>query len=360
MLPPQETDTVVPPEVLMEFTGQPDAAVEALSGGLINHSFKVSLPGRPPLFVQQINSEVFERPEDVQENYMRIWEYAETEFTGLRLPAPVFCGVMTTLFVDEREQYWRAFEFIPDTIMRKVADSPAQAGDVARAFAAFTAAFTEMDSTILKPVIPRFHDLGWRYEQLDLVMQGENYEQMARALPLVKSLQARAHYRHFYDEIRSSPAFRQRVMHHDAKISNVLFSRENDAVVCPVDFDTVMPGYFFSDLGDMIRTMVCPADENSKDQHDIIIRKDYYEAVLDGYLSVLGKEFTGGETRYIHYAGLLMTYMQALRFLTDYIGGEKYYRTSYPGQNLDRARNQLLLLERLEEFLQKHFNFRND
>ena len=141
----------------------------------------------------------------------------------------------------------------------------------------------------------------------------------------------------------------------DAKISNVLFSNKNGRVVCLVDFDTVMPGYFFSDLGDMIRSMVCREDENSTNFDNILIRKEFYDAILSGYLSVMEKQLTAAEKKYIHYSGLLIIYMQALRFLTDYLIGDIYYKTEYDEQNFNRSKNQLLLLQKLELFLAEYY-----
>ena len=155
-----------------------------------------------------------------------------------------------------------------------------------------------------------------------------------------------------------SEEFEKRVMHHDAKISNILFSEETGQVICPVDFDTCMPGYFFSDLGDMIRSMACSEGENNTNYSEINIRKDFYEAILDGYMEVMQELLTDAEKKHIHYSGLLMIYMQALRFITDYLNGDLYYRTDYPEQNFDRAMNQLTLLQRLEEFLQTEYDFK--
>jgi Ser/Thr protein kinase RdoA (MazF antagonist) len=149
-------------------------------------------------------------------------------------------------------------------------------------------------------------------------------------------------------------------MHHDAKIANVLFSNKTGKVICAVDFDTVMPGYFFSDLGDMIRSMVCSEDENSLHFNKIKIRKVFYEAIVSGYLMKMGKQLTDAEKKHIHYAGLLMIYMQAFRFLTDYLNGDVYYKINYPEHNFERAKNQLTLLQRLEDFLAVHYHLKKN
>ncbi len=359
----------IPQEVLTAFInydpGLPDHSagkitVETVGGGLINQSYKISCQLKPDFLLQQVNKKVFARPEQVQENYVNIWEYAEFEFTGLRLPSPKHCGKRSTLFVDGNENYWRAFEFIDDARMFSIAEKPAQAKATAKAFAKFTSAFEEFNVQMLKNVIPGFHDLSLRYRQFEDATKGEAYERMAKAQPLIEELKKREKYKHFYEIIIESDEFPQRVMHHDAKISNVLFNNKTGKVICPVDFDTVMPGYFFSDLGDMIRSMACCEEENSTNFNSICIRKEFYEAIITGYLDVMDKQLTGSEKKYIHYSGLLMIYMQALRFLSDYLNGDIYYRINYPEQNFDRAKNQLILLQKLEEFLHKHYTFKND
>ena len=147
-------------------------------------------------------------------------------------------------------------------------------------------------------------------------------------------------------------------MHHDAKLSNILFDQNTRKVVCPVDLDTTQAGYFFSDLGDMIRSMACSQSENCIDFSSIYIKSGFYEAIIDVYMAAIKDEFTEEEGKNIHYAGLLMIYMQALRYMTDYLNGDIYYRITYSEQNFDRAKNQLTLLQRLEEFLREKFSFK--
>jgi len=364
----------VPREVLNAFTSyEPDLPehpagkiiVEQIGNGLINHSYKVCCELKPDFFLQRINTNVFQHPEDLQENYISIWQYAEfvrkdsgRALTGFRMPSPVYYSRKATLFVDKNENYWRAFEFIGDSKMVYAAEKATQAKATARAFAKFTAAYDDFNVHLLKEVIPGFHDLGLRYRQFEASLNTELYERMSRSLLLVQDLKSRERYRHFYDIITDSGEFPKRVMHHDAKIGNILFHEQTGKVICPVDYDTVMPGYFFSDLGDMIRSMAGSCDENSKQPDKIRIHKDFYEAVITGYTDVLGAQFTAAEKKYLHSAGLLMIYMQALRFITDYLNGDSYYKTEYPEQNFDRTINQLALLKKLEEFLAEHYRFK--
>ena len=145
-----------------------------------------------------------------------------------------------------------------------------------------------------------------------------------------------------FNAIKQDPEFKIRVTHHDTKISNVLLD-ENEKGICVIDLDTVMPGYFFSDLGDMFRTYLAAASEEEQDLSKIVIRGDFYNAIVKGYLSFMGPELTAKEKDHFDYAGGFMIYMQALRFLTDYLNDDKYYGQSYEGHNLLRAQNQIAL-----------------
>ena len=233
---------------------------EPLSGGLINHTYRVMKEHEPVFLLQQINTTVFPAPQDVQGNYMHIWKYAKAIAPVFRLPAPVLTKDQQLLFQDSASQYWRAFEYLRDTQAFPVAETPAQAAETAVTFAGFTAAFSNMDVTVLKAVIPGFHDLAWRYRQFSDALTCGNKVRKDKAAPMISALLSRERYVHFFETVRSSDAYPLRVMHHDAKIANILFDNKNGQVVCPVDYDTVMPGYFFSDLGDMIRSMALCAD----------------------------------------------------------------------------------------------------
>ena len=332
--------------------------IEPLSGGLINHSYKVSSATKAPFLLQEINQHVFKKPEKLQQNYINIWQFAEFEFTDIVLPAPLYHDRSKTLYLDKNHKYWRAFEFMDDTKTHKVPATASQAKSTAKAFAKLTAAFDDYNLNELNIVIPDFHNLSFRYDQFLDALDGENYERMAKALPMIEEIKQRERYKHFYEVITSSGEFPQRLFHHDAKISNVLFRKSNGRVLCVVDLDTAMPGYYFSDLGDMVRSMACNLDETSTEFEKLTIRKDYYRAIVDGYLEIMTKFFTASEKKYIHYSGLIMIYMQAIRFLADYLNGDVYYKTTYTEQNYDRAKNQLTLLKRLEEFLRAEHDYK--
>jgi Ser/Thr protein kinase RdoA (MazF antagonist) len=174
---------------------------------------------------------------------------------------------------------------------------------------------------------------------------------LMRATHVIAELRQRKYLVDFYASIKNNPEYPVRLMHHDCKIGNILFDVDTREVICPIDLDTIMPGKYFSDLGDMIRTMACTVDENSREWENIDVKPEFYNAIVEGYLQGIGTELTAAEKENIHKSGLLMTYMQTLRFVTDFLQGDVYYRTTYPEQNLNRALNQLVLLEKLEDYL---------
>jgi Ser/Thr protein kinase RdoA (MazF antagonist) len=149
-----------------------------------------------------------------------------------------------------------------------------------------------------------------------------------------------------YGYIKSNPEFKLRVTHHDTKISNVLFDADGKGL-CVIDLDTVMPGYFISDVGDMMRTYLSPVSEEENEFGKIEVRDDFYKAIVQGYYNEMKDELTETEKKYFFYAGTFMIYMQALRFLTDYLNDDIYYGAKYPRHNFVRAKNQVVLLEQL-------------
>jgi Ser/Thr protein kinase RdoA (MazF antagonist) len=337
-----------------EFTAEP------VTDGLINQSFKITDQNKGHSFLlQQINHHIFQQPELVQRNYEKIWRYLAKAHIDYRLPEPQKFAGDSTLYCDSNNNYWRVFEFIEGTKTITSPENPAQTEAVAAIFGRLTACLADFDVTELAVTIPHFHNLSFRYAQFKQSLKTKDFLRLKNAAELIKALQKRERYTSLYEVFIESSEFPLRVMHHDAKIGNVLFDNNSGHPVCPVDFDTTMPGYYFSDLGDMIRSMAASADESSTDFTSLAIRKDYYEAVINGYTKWMGNLLTDAEKKYIHHAGLLIIYMQALRFITDYLNGDTYYKTIYPEQNFDRAANQLQLLQSLEVFLQEVYAYKS-
>jgi Ser/Thr protein kinase RdoA (MazF antagonist) len=331
------------------------AEVSSISNGLINSTYKISEKEKA-IVLQKLNSSVFKNPGDIVHNYAKIYDHLKTGHE-YGIPAPVKTIDRNNFFTDPEMNCWRATEFFPATYTPETPNEAREAFEAALCFGNFTRALSALHVEDLKVIIPQFHDLELKYKQFIESLEKSSAERKEKANHEIDQLQNKKKLVDFYTNLKTDHHYKLRVMHHDAKLSNILFDNKNGKVVCPVDLDTTQPGYFFSDIGDMIRSMACTLSENSIDFFFINIRPDFYKAIIDGYMAAMKDEFTETEKKNIHYAGLLMIYMQALRYLADYLNGDIYYRITYPEQNFDRAKNQLILLQRLEEFLNKEFNF---
>lgn len=316
--------------------------------GLINHTWRIECNNKAYI-LQRINHHVFRHPEAIAANLTTIGCYLQQHHPDYLFthPVPTADG-NSTLVEDEVHGYFRLFPFVPGSHTIDVVKTTQQAREAAAQFGRFTRLLSGMDVRQLKITLPDFHNLDLRYRQFEQAEARASEKRKTQSKDLIEYLRSQHDVVNTYRTIINNPAFPVRVIHHDTKISNILFN-DADKGMCVIDLDTVMPGYFISDLGDMIRTYLSPVSEEETDLSAIIIREDYFHAIRDGYLSEMGEVLTAEESGYFVYAGKFMIYMQALRFLTDYLNNDIYYGQRYEGHNLNRAANQATLLQKLTE-----------
>jgi len=338
--------------------GNGNIVIEAISSGLIHRTFKVQFDSYPYAIVLQcINQRTFSLPENIVQNYVMISGYLENGEAGVKIPALVPTLQHKYFWVDIEDNFWRATRYVQNSYTLPVALNTQEAYRAARCYAEFTQALSGLNSSNLYLIIPEFHNLQLRYQQFEDAISKAGIMRLLRSTHVISELRQRRNLVKFFNGLGNETDYPTRVMHHDCKISNILFDKNTHEVIGPVDLDTVMPGKFFSDLGDMIRSMVCGVDENSTAWEEISVREEFYEAILTGYLEGIGNSLTPKEKENIHYSGLAMIYMQSLRFVTDFLNNDIYYTISYPEQNLNRALNQFILLGQLEAFLYKKYQF---
>jgi Ser/Thr protein kinase RdoA (MazF antagonist) len=319
--------------------------VQPFGSGLINHTWTISTPdGRPCYILQKINTAVFKQPEAIARNISNLGSYLKQHSPGY-----LFAGALPTtsgdyIYIDDRQQHFRLFPFIPGSHSLDMLHTPNQAFEAARQFARFTNLLRGFDTNLLQITIPQFHDLSLRYQQFSAALANGNPHRIQAASELISYLQQQQYLVQTFEHIKKDPGFKLRVIHHDTKISNVLFD-DHQKGLCVIDLDTVMPGYFISDVGDMMRTYLSPASEEEKDFQQITVRDDFFTAIAHGYLGELNNELTPAEKQHFVYAGQFMIYMQALRFLTDHLNDDVYYGARYEGHNFIRAQNQVVLLQ---------------
>ena len=325
-----------------------DVSVILVGTGLINHTWKVET-GAGNYILQRINHKVFRDPWAISHNISFIDNYLSEHAPGYKFVSPIktIDGKSLSFQVSNGGCY-RMMPFVEDSHTIDVANNPSQAFEAAKQFGKFSNLLRGLSTDELKITLPSFHDLELRYQQFKDALQKGNQQRITQATELIREIEANSDILTTYHHFINNPLARKRVTHHDTKISNVLFDKE-DKGICVIDLDTLMPGYFISDAGDMLRTYLCPVSEEEKDYSKIEIRQDYYTAVAEGYLSEMKDELSSFELKHFLFSGWFLTYMQAIRFLTDYILDDIYYGSKYEGHNLIRAGNQMALLGKLKE-----------
>jgi Ser/Thr protein kinase RdoA (MazF antagonist) len=330
--------------VLSAYNLPPDTTVIPHGTGLINRTWLLQA-GKVKYILQRINEQVFPFPQYIAENIEKIGGYLAIHYPGITFPRPIPDKHGTPLVTTGPDAWFRLYPFIEGSHTIDVVTHPEQAFEAARQFGAFTRKLAGFPAQQLHETLPHFHNLTQRYHAWQAALTSARADRLQKAAPLLDYLGSRAHLVERYQQILTDPDFRLRVTHHDTKISNVLFDKTGNGI-CVIDLDTVMPGHFISDLGDMFRTYLSPVTEEEKDISLIDVRLDYFEAIVRGYMEEMADVLTPGEKDAFVYAGEFMLYMQALRFITDYLLGDKYYGSRYEGHNYVRALNQATLLQR--------------
>lgn len=322
-------------------------SVEKFGSGLINNTWKVTTAGQDYI-LQRVNDGVFKEPAAIAHNISLIAEHLKKHHPEYRFIAPVISNEGEEMIYRKNEGFYRMFPFVVGSHSKDVVDTPEQAFEAATQFGRFTRLLSDIDTAELKITIPHFHDLSLRYQQFITAIEDGNKKRIKEASELIQSLKSFGCIVKEFETIKNNKEFKIRVTHHDTKISNVLFDANGNGL-CVIDLDTVMPGYFISDVGDMMRTYLSSTSEEISDFSKIEVRDAFYKAIVRGYYNEMKNELTGIEKKYFFYSGKFMIYMQALRFLTDFLNDDAYYGVVYPEQNFVRARNQFVLLQKMVE-----------
>lgn len=333
------------PEDLLELFGLSPAEYKtiAFGSGLINHTWKVCGPKN--YILQQINTHIFKQPEAIAQNIDLLESYLTETRPGYLFVAPVKTLSGQSMVKSSAGKYYRLFPFVEGSVTLTEINDPLQAFEAAQQFGKFTNLLKDFNAGQLNYTLPQFHDLQLRYQQFTDALAKGTEETLNKAEDAINAIHKHHNILLTYQQLIEQQLLPLRVIHHDTKISNILFDK-NGKGLCVIDLDTVMPGYFISDVGDMMRTYLSPANEEEKDLGKIEINPDCFYAIYKGYSGAMAGTLTDAEKKYFTYAGKYIIYMQALRFLTDFINGDIYYHTTYPQQNLVRAQNQLTLLDR--------------
>ena len=317
--------------------------IKPFGSGLINSTWKISGTNNAYI-LQRINKQVFKRPGDIADNLVKLGAYLQQNQPDYLFPAPLQ-AVNGSYLIETEGEYYRLTPFIRDSHTVNFAANSGQVYEAAKQFGKFTRLLNGFDTSQLKYTLPDFHNLSLRAAQFKTALIMAPNERKELAAAEIIRIEANMDIAEIYQQLVKKGQIPLRVIHHDTKINNVLFD-EDDKGLCVIDLDTVMPGYYISDVGDMMRTYLSEANEEERDQSRIAIREDFFLFIYKGYMEEMGTALSAFEKSLFIYSGKFMIYMQAIRFLTDFLNGDIYYQTQYPKHNLVRAKNQLTLLEK--------------
>ena len=323
-------------------------SVKAFGNGLINHTWKIIYAGKEFL-LQKINQQVFKRPLEILDNCRLLESYFKKNHPGYLFVAPLPALNHLNYVIDADNNYYRLFPFIKNSYTCNTVSNPSLACEAAKQFGKFTRLLSPFDPVQLHTTLPDFHNLSLRYQQFLQALENAGPQRLDRSSECLDFLKEQAGIVAIFEKAKNKPSFTQRVIHHDAKINNVLFDVGTNLGVCVIDLDTVMTGYYISDVGDMLRTYLSPASEEESDFSLVQIREEYFQEIVKGYLGEMKSELSKEEIQYFVYAGKFAIYLQAIRFITDYLENDQYYQIKYPDHNLVRANNQVVLLQRYME-----------
>jgi len=331
-----------------EFSG-----AEPYGNGHINDTYRAVFieAGVPVHYVlQRINHNVFKNPVALMENIQRVTSHLASQVAGEPDSArrtltliPARDGKVWHL--DAEAGYWRAYNFIEGARTYDAVESTNQAFQAASAFGRFQKLLAGLPAPRLNDTIPDFHNTPKRFETLEQAIAADAAGRAILARPEIEF--ALAH--RSITGVLLNANLPERVTHNDTKLNNVMIDDATGVGICVIDLDTVMPGLALYDFGDMVRTTTSPAPEDEQDLSKVTMQFPMFEALVRGYLAEAGGFLTQEEKKFLAFSGKVITFEIGIRFLADYLAGDKYFKVHREGHNLDRCRTQFKLVESIEQ-----------
>jgi Ser/Thr protein kinase RdoA (MazF antagonist) len=336
---------------------------QPLGRGHIHETFVASWEqgGAPVRYVhQRISTRVFPDPARVMGNIARVTAHLRAALArrGVRdverrvlTLVPARDGAPLSIAADGSA--WRTFLLIEGTQTRETVAGPGEAFEAARAFAAFAGMLADLPAPPLAVTIEGFHDLARRHAAFEVAVADDPFGRAARVRPEIEATRAAHHRVSRLLEAEDPGSAPRRVMHHDCKLNNLLLDERTGEALCVIDLDTVMEGSVLSDFGELVRTATSRSPEDETRLETIGFDLDLFDALARGYAAGAADWISAAEGRLLPLAGPTLGLMNAIRFLTDFLLGDVYFRVHRERQNLDRHRAQLrlatLMLERLPD-----------
>ena len=318
-----------------------------IGSGNINDTYRIDFEQdgmRHTYLLQRLNHVVFRQPEAVMQNICRVTAHLPQAGFAYASPAPI-AALDGQFFQKIGENYWRCFPFLQNTYAPEGQADAKVAYEAARAYGAFARALRDFPANELAETIPGFHDTDRRWEVFLQTLETDPVGRVAAAQAEIQAMFSAKPVFEKVSHLKKSGALPLRVTHNDTKAGNVLFDCQTHRAVAVIDLDTVMPGVILSDFGDMVRTFV--PNKKEDDPTKVAVRPEMLEALTAGFLEETAGFLQDAEKENLLLGGAWITGEQALRFLTDWLAGDVYYKIQYPEHNLVRSQNQLALFDAL-------------
>lgn len=324
-------------------------SVKPLGNGLINDTYKVTMneEDEPAYVLQRINNAIFKDVELLQSNIEAVTAHLrkkleEKQVADIDRRVLHFIKAQTgkTYWREADDTYWRMMRFIPNAFTYETVNEK-YSHAAGLAFGEFEAALVDLPQQ-LGETIPDFHNMELRARQLKEAVQNNPVKRLSVVESMVEELNRNMEEMCKAEQLHRDGKLPKRICHCDTKVNNMMFDADGN-ILCVIDLDTVMPSYVFSDYGDFLRTGANFTAEDDPNLANVGFNMDIFKAFTKGYLTSAGAFLTPIEREHLPFAAKLFPFMQCVRFLTDYINGDVYYKIKYPEHNLDRAKNQLAL-----------------
>ena len=300
--------------------------------------------------IQRINHSIFKNPLALMENIQRVTNHLGAKSAGLPDQSRRVLTLIPTregmaCHRDPEGNVWRAYVFIEHARTFDAVESAEQAFKAAQAFGRFQGLLADLPAPRLHDTIPDFHHTPKRFAALEEAIQTDVVNRAALAKPEIEfALRHRS-----ICGVLLDAKLPERVTHNDTKFNNVMLDDATGEGICVIDLDTVMPGLALYDFGDMVRTTTSPVKEDERDLSKVKMQLPMFEALARGYLSSAESFLTKEEMRFLPFAGKLITFEIGIRFLADFLAGDRYFKVHREGHNLDRCRTQFKIVESIEQ-----------
>ncbi|OPZ25066.1 MAG: N-acetylhexosamine 1-kinase [Lentisphaerae bacterium ADurb.BinA184] len=327
--------------------------------GHINDTFAVRLSQGGTVIryiLQRINHRIFKDVPGLMANIVRVTGHCAHKLAAAGCPDATRRGLTVVptrdgqpFHTDADGSFWRAYVFIEGAHTYDVVESPAQACAAARAFGDFQRTLADLPPPALVETIPGFHDTRRRFEAFQKALAADRHHRARDVRGEIAFVEARADIVGRLVDLQRAGRLPERTTHNDTKLNNVLLDDGTGEGVCVIDLDTVMPGLVLYDFGDMVRTAARPTPEDERDLSRVVVSVPMFEALARGYLASAGAFLTPCEREHLAFSARLISFEIGLRFLTDHLDGDAYFKIHRPGHNLDRCRVQFAMVRSIEE-----------